>query len=51
MRLLLIVSSLMFTSILAFAAALTQTFSTSAGPVKITPLYHASTLIEASDTG
>src|ERR1700691_2099230 len=30
-----------------FAAAQTQTFSTSAGPVKITPLYHASTLIEA----
>jgi L-ascorbate metabolism protein UlaG (beta-lactamase superfamily) len=30
----------------AFAAA-TQTFSTSAGPVRITPLYHASTLIEA----
>ncbi|HTY84334.1 MAG TPA: MBL fold metallo-hydrolase [Silvibacterium sp.] len=29
------------------AAAQTQTFSTSAGPVKITPLYHASTLIEA----
>ena len=26
----------------------TQTFSTSAGPVKITPLFHASTLIEAS---
>ena len=25
----------------------TQTFSTSAGPVKITPLNHASTLIEA----
>ena len=25
----------------------TQTFSTSAGPVKITPLFHASTLIEA----
>jgi L-ascorbate metabolism protein UlaG (beta-lactamase superfamily) len=25
----------------------TQTFSTSAGPVKITPLYHASTLIDA----
>ena len=25
----------------------TQTFPTSAGPVKITPLYHASTLIEA----
>src|SRR5580698_520682 len=31
----------------AFAAADTQTFSTSAGDVKITPLYHASTLIEA----
>src|SRR5258707_12327314 len=25
----------------------TQTFQTSAGPVKITPIYHASTLIEA----
>ncbi len=31
----------------ASAAAQTQVFSTSAGPVKITPLYHASTLIEA----
>jgi L-ascorbate metabolism protein UlaG (beta-lactamase superfamily) len=29
------------------AAAQTQTFTTSAGPVKITPLNHASTLIEA----
>lgn len=29
-------------------AAETQEFSTSAGPVKITPLYHASTLIEAA---
>lgn len=29
------------------ASADTQTFPTSAGPVKITPLYHASTLIEA----
>src|SRR5580704_12591823 len=28
-------------------AAETQVFSTSAGPVKITPIYHASTLIEA----
>src|ERR1700719_2772345 len=28
-------------------AADTQVFPTSAGPVKITPLYHASTLIEA----
>src|ERR1700690_523070 len=32
---------------LAHAAAQIQTFPTSAGPVKITPLYHASTLIEA----
>jgi L-ascorbate metabolism protein UlaG (beta-lactamase superfamily) len=31
----------------ALAADQTQTFSTSAGPVKITALYHASTLIEA----
>src|SRR6202167_4368666 len=31
----------------SLSAAQTQTFSTSAGPVKITPLYHASTLIEA----
>src|SRR5271154_4330150 len=31
----------------AFSAAQTQTFTTSAGPVKITPLNHASTLIEA----
>ena len=31
----------------AFSAAQTQTFPTSAGPVKITPLNHASTLIEA----
>src|SRR5258708_2259564 len=32
---------------LGHAADQTQTFPTSAGPVKITPLYHASTLIEA----
>src|SRR6202162_3777025 len=31
----------------ARAAAETQVFPTSAGPVKITPLFHASTLIEA----
>jgi L-ascorbate metabolism protein UlaG (beta-lactamase superfamily) len=37
--------SLLVTASLAFSQ--TQTFSTSAGPVKITPLYHASTLIEA----
>jgi L-ascorbate metabolism protein UlaG (beta-lactamase superfamily) len=34
-------------SLLARSAAQTQTFSTTAEPVKITPLYHASTLIEA----
>jgi L-ascorbate metabolism protein UlaG (beta-lactamase superfamily) len=43
----LLVASLVFSSVLASAAASTQTFSTSSGPVKITPLYHASTLIEA----
>lgn len=47
MKLLVIVGSLVLTSVLALAAASTQTFSTSAGSVKITPLYHASTLIEA----
>jgi L-ascorbate metabolism protein UlaG (beta-lactamase superfamily) len=31
----------------ANAAAQTQVFETSSGPVKITPIYHASTLIEA----
>src|SRR5689334_238381 len=31
----------------AHAAAEPQVFPTSAGPVKITPIYHASTLIEA----
>ena len=43
---------LLFTCVLALAslaqaAAEPQVFSTSAGPVKITPIYHASTLIEA----
>ena len=32
---------------IAYAATATQTFPTSAGEVKITPLYHASTLVEA----
>ena len=41
----LLCSSIMTT--IASAGDSTQTFSTSAGPVKITPLYHASTLIEA----
>lgn len=35
-------------SVMAQAAAPPQTFQTSAGSVKITPLYHASTLIEAA---
>jgi L-ascorbate metabolism protein UlaG (beta-lactamase superfamily) len=35
-------------SVMAHAAAAPQTFQTSAGAVKITPLYHASTLIEAA---
>jgi L-ascorbate metabolism protein UlaG (beta-lactamase superfamily) len=47
MKLFPLMASLIFSAALAFAAASTQTFSTSTGPVKITPLYHASTLIEA----
>ena len=43
---LILVCSLIALAPLAHAAE-TQVFSTSAGPVKITPLYHASTLIEA----
>ena len=42
----LIVSLLTFPP-LGYAAAQAQVFSTSAGPIKITPLNHASTLIEA----
>src|ERR1700727_3081667 len=37
----------LLTLIASLAAAQTQSFPTSAGPVKITPIYHASTLIEA----
>jgi L-ascorbate metabolism protein UlaG (beta-lactamase superfamily) len=37
----------LFAVITSSGAADTQIFPTSAGPVKITPLYHASTLIEA----
>jgi L-ascorbate metabolism protein UlaG (beta-lactamase superfamily) len=41
-------SSMIAVALLAFCAqAQTQTFKTSVGPVKITPIYHASTLIEA----
>jgi L-ascorbate metabolism protein UlaG (beta-lactamase superfamily) len=43
-----LICSLMAQGLLAYAAAdAAQVFSTSAGPVKITPLNHASTLIEA----
>jgi L-ascorbate metabolism protein UlaG (beta-lactamase superfamily) len=43
----ILISLLIALSPLLHAAPQTQVFSTSAGPVKITPLYHASTLIEA----
>jgi L-ascorbate metabolism protein UlaG (beta-lactamase superfamily) len=46
MKLILVLACLLLTMILN-AQSETQTFSTSAGPVKITPIYHASTLIEA----
>jgi L-ascorbate metabolism protein UlaG (beta-lactamase superfamily) len=44
---LLSIISLVSLAALSHAADQTQTFPTSAGPVKITPLNHASTLIEA----
>src|SRR5258708_8629461 len=44
--LLILLSSVLALAALAHASDL-QIFPTSAGPVKITPLYHASTLIEA----
>ena len=48
MKLLLMLACALFAmSSLAHSATATQTFSTSAGDVKITPLNHASTLIEA----
>src|SRR6202790_471208 len=48
MKLLLALACFLFAmSSLAYSAAAPQTFPTSAGEVKITPLYHASTLIEA----
>src|ERR1700679_2720080 len=46
-RFLILICSLLAVSAHAHAAAQTQIFPTSAGAVKITPLYHASTLIEA----
>src|SRR5580700_12294391 len=43
----ILICSLIALARLAHAATETQTFPTSAGAVKITPLHHASTLIEA----
>src|SRR5580700_2419696 len=47
MKLLLILLCSVLAMVSLARAADTQVFPTSAGPVKITPLYHASTLIEA----
>ncbi len=48
MKLLLVLACCLFaTAPLAYSAAAPQIFRTKAGEVKITPLYHASTLIEA----
>ena len=50
MKLVLVLATLLFAMSLNAqpgTSTQTQTFTTSAGPVKITPLYHASTLIEA----
>jgi L-ascorbate metabolism protein UlaG (beta-lactamase superfamily) len=47
MKPILLACSVIATVSLAHAAAATQTFSTKAGEVKINPLFHASTLIEA----
>lgn len=48
MKLLLLLACSFFAlSSFAYSATATQTFHTSAGEIKVTPLYHASTLIEA----
>ena len=48
MKLLLTLACSLFVTLsFAYSATAAQTFRTSAGEVKITPLYHASTLIEA----
>src|SRR6201997_234453 len=47
MKIFFALACLFLISYKAAAATATQTFQTSAGDVKITPLYHASTLIEA----
>jgi L-ascorbate metabolism protein UlaG (beta-lactamase superfamily) len=46
-RMLLLACSIFAMSLFTYAASAPQTFPTSAGEVKITPLNHASTLIEA----
>src|ERR1700727_3443274 len=47
MKLTPLLTALVLVSASVHAGAQTQTFPTAAGPVKITPLYHPSTLIEA----
>src|SRR5215470_18693852 len=47
MRFIFLLVCLLSAAVLSAQSTSTQTFSTSAGPVKITPLFHASTLIEA----
>ncbi len=47
MNVILGIACLFAVAALSHASPLTQTFATSAGDVKITPIYHASTLIEA----
>jgi len=47
MRFIFLLVCLLSAAVLSAQSTSTQTFSTSAGPVKFTPLFHASTLIEA----
>ena len=47
MKSLVLACSMLMSSVFTYAQAPKQVFSTSAGPVNITPLHHASTLIEA----
>jgi L-ascorbate metabolism protein UlaG (beta-lactamase superfamily) len=47
MKIIIALSTFFLLSCIVHAAIQTQTFPTSSGDVKITPLYHASTLIEA----
>ena len=47
MNLLRLISFVLFLASFSYAVNQTQVFPTSSGPVRITPLNHASTLIEA----